>query len=278
MILPPLVTPPAIAPPMPGDIANLDTSVQKIVTTATKDIQQSVETAGRVVQATATKAGQDVQNATAVASKEIGAIALQARTDLENLLKNIGHQADVIAAGLPDATAGNVNGEKFYTPADAYVLFMKAIAEKKPVVDLWIYEPGVVHLLGQFAASNANEFRAKLFDALRRTYNLPRDTEALISKAIFGREFDRDEIINKAAGWDDVLMVTAIFGGIATVLTASIGPIMAMGLSLGLFSFMLCLGIAFVLAVVNGYDIEDFGLTSGPDGRTSLHGTLRKRR
>lgn len=99
-----------------------------------------------------------------------------------------------------------------------------------------------------------------------------------LSKAIFGREFDHDDGINKAAGWDDVLMVTAIFGGIATALTASIGPIMAMGLSLGLFSFMLCLGIAFVLAVVNGYDIEDFGLTSGPDGRTSLHGTFRKRR
>jgi hypothetical protein len=231
---------------------------QGIVTTAIHEIEEAGSTAGQTIQSSSARATQDIQNATNAAGRQIGDTVSKAREDLLKLLEIIGGQVTGIIGGLPDASIGTVNGEKFYTPADGYILAMKAIYEKPPTIEIRTYEPAVIQVFGSMVARSKEEFRRKLLDEFQRQFNLP-PLNAEISRAVVA---------------DDVAMAAAIFGGVAACMAASVGPILATGVVI----FMLLLGIALVIAVIEGYDVENVELGVGEGGRPTIKFSLKKNR
>lgn len=76
-------------------------------------------------------------------------------------------------------------------------------------------------------------------------------------------------------GADDVALVAAIFGGIATILAASTAPILATAVGL----LVILIGITLLVAVAEGYTVDYFRLSwtgTGPDARPTLDFRLVK--
>ncbi|HLM56890.1 MAG TPA: hypothetical protein VK422_12300 [Pyrinomonadaceae bacterium] len=257
--------------------ADITQQAQQIVARAVRDVEAAGSRAGQTIEAAAVRAAGDAQSVAATANREINDVATRARNDITKLLDLIGGQLKDALGSLPDGSIGTVNGEKFYTPVDCYILVLKAVNDRKPSIEIKAHEPEIVRALGFMVARNAEEFKRKMEEQLRTTLRLPNeDISKLLTKSLQTQSHVQPAAALPAAAAagavGDALVITAIFAGVAAVLTASAVPILATGASIALILLVL----AIIYAISEGYDVENVELSVGADGRPTLKFSLKK--
>lgn len=184
--------------------------------------------------------------------------------------------ATSVVNNLADPSIGTVNGEKFYTPVDGYLLVIKAVNERKPRVEIKTYEPAVVSGLKFMVARNSQEFKRKMEDELKRQFGISRsDIEKLLIPSKTNTTYGPSRV-------SDPVTIAAIFAGVAAVITATAALVAAKGVATvgvitaaGAVIVMILLVLAIIYAISEGYDVEGVEFSVGPDGRPTLKFSLK---
>lgn len=170
-----------------------------------------------------------------------------------------GRRIDVITR--TDTSVGTVNGQKFYTPFDMFGLIVTTVNTGAPI-SIVFYEPAIVDALYRLGVTTKEELEKRLLSQIRPLYR---------GDVNGGARFVAGGAVMALSGWEWALIIGAI-GTAAAVLAASVPVILAMGAA----TFLVLLGVAIIIAVMNGYDVQDFRYSTTSDGRPTVEFSLRK--
>jgi hypothetical protein len=244
----------SVTPDPASTLRDIADQAQQTVNDAVHSVEQTANDVGQQIRDSAATAATNIQQAANNADNAINAIATKARQDILKLLDLLG---SITPPAVPDASMGSVNGTKFYTPVDGYGLLMKAVHDNQDPIEFETHDPAIIQAFSSMIAGSAQELKDKMLADFRRRFNLPNIPPA-----------------QGIIGGDDAAVTAAIFAGVAACITASAVPIMATGVAI----LLVLIGIAFIYAISQGYDIEDVKLStgSGADLRPAIQFSLKK--
>jgi vacuolar-type H+-ATPase subunit H len=237
-------------------VQDLADQARKLVNDAVQSVERTGSSMEQDIESASARAVQDAQHAANDAAVQINDTVTKARQDLLKLFDLIGNQVGNLLGNLPDPSMGSVNGTKFFTPADGYVLMMKVINESKPQIQFETHEPAIIRAFSSMIATSPRDFQDKMLADFRRRFAIPLPNSA------------------NAIGVDDVAMVAAVFTGIAACIAATTGPLLAIGVA----TLLVLLGVAIIYAINQGYNVKnvELGTGSGPDLRPTIKFSLEK--
>lgn len=239
-------------------------AIAKAARAAAEEARQAAEKAAEEARQAADKARQAAEKAERTARSGVESAVTKTREIIDKLasdgrrvidtLTNTMGGGELDRSGAPDLSIGRVNGQRFYTPEHMLILVVTSVNNGERDIVIETHQPEVIEAFRWLEGHTKEEIGRRIFERYQ-LYPLP--VSAAAPPPLVPPE---------------VLIIGAVFGGIATVMAASVPVIFA----LTVLVFASLLGVAIIYAVHKGYDIKNVEL-SVEDGKPKIKFSLEKR-